>query len=685
MFTTDKSLVGLNVVKCCFLLYILFFNQVLWAQPDAQEITATQAQPSSNDSIKLNLDPDSKDLFNPSDSYTQTLERMNGDLSNGLETKSVWSMQGTGASQTLIFGLPTCSFQTPNRCLYYAACRRVNGYWDFIANTCSRADCHIGTIEDVTNPGRCRCTSSLGASSVFSLDNSFYVDRGDYLQSCPSSCRSAENEIYSLYARACVCEEGFTRDVNGKCVANQITAASGTTQRGVAANDNSPNCWGELEAKVSSCESAASGATNQCDPDGGDSDSLALMEKLLFSSNSGASQNCEKAATASTSGYHTTDSARAKCDETINTCRTNCTDAAKYMNDNKERLYNACRERAMQAQVNEGPPLPADRFNPMWDAENRSQVESQFQALLSRANGSRTTCETGEAAKNRNKLSDSMNDLSNTSKAAAQCACQLNPNSADCSKQVVGPLDCVKDPSLAGCKSIADNCFDKSNNSLKCICFRDPGSAECKGKFPSNMAAGVNFKDSGNQSGFAGGRKGTEVTGGVTGESGTGGVETTGIGKINVGDGIKEAEVSTVSVPGASESPSSSAGSAGAGAAPSAAAGSGGAGKRALPQAPAGDATIAKKLTGFFNNAKMAIGGVFKKVTDKENSAGETYRDVGQPAQQIDVRRFRPRGTVRGIASDQTLAGKHDDIWKVMSKQYKVQDQKDKFIFDQAN
>lgn len=558
------------------------------------------------------------------------------------------------------FGRPTCSLRTPQACLLSSDCIRAGGYWDIANGACGPAECPFGTTAEIFNPVRCRCNN----------DSYAYVERGNYLQSCPSQCYASPNKMYEFFKRTCACIDGYTMASNGSCNPNPAAAAVPST----------PECWRELAEKATACETEANKAVAQCDP--GERDSLNTLQDLLVGTSGSASENCERAATAGASGYHHIEDTRRACDEKINSCKTDCGDATTYLNANKERVYNACRERAYQAEVNAGPALPPDRFNQMWDSQNKASLDSQFQNLLTSVDSSRATCETGTAAKSREKLTTAMNDMNSASKSANQCVCQLGSTSADC-KAVKGPADCSDDPTLPGCAKVVDNCFDPKNTSLKCICFRHPESAQCGGSQPS-----INVKvNSGEPSSFAGPKGVTDTRGNNTELSGMAAGKTTeGISNVGVGkDAVINAEAELAIPAATSGSAVSSVGNTNAEkpVASTAASTSGGNALRsANPTAPTAKVEngVVRKLGGFFDTAKSAIGGMFKKRSD----TGETsdYRDGSDQNQGFDSRKFRPRGMVRGVASDDVFAGKHEDIWKVMNKQYKVQDQKDNFIFD---
>lgn len=636
-----------------FLFCILFFNSSLWAEDSGT---------ASGSGITVNLGNYKSNFMKSSTDFGTNLDSIDN---FSLNTSSMYSYGSS--SSTLRFGQPTCSYETPQACQLFTSCISVGGYWNAIDNNCGRADCHFGTTPDLADPLKCKCNDDPYA----------YVQRGNYLQSCPSQCFSQPNKYYSLMKKSCECNDGYTMATNGTCIQNAAPVAQPAQEV--------DDCWRELAEKTETCEASANEAVSKCEfaPE---NDSLKALQGLLLSGKGSAGENCERAATASTSGFYQTEDNLKSCDEGINSCKTTCVDVKTYLNANKERLYNACRERALQAQTNAGPPLPADRFNPMWDSENKSNLESQFQGLITRIDNSNTTCESGTAVKNREKLTASMNDMNTSAKNAATCACQLSSGSGDCSS-TPGPADCSSNPSALGCTKVADNCFDAKNISLKCICFRNPDSLACmdgKAKLDIKNAAS-------DASGFAGGKAVTDTRAGnnsaISGMAAGKNSETVTTGINNAGEKYKinvNDDLGVAAPPAASGTTVSSEGNRAAPVAGGASLGGGNlsTGIKPSPQDSKTDASIATKIGGFFNTAKSALGGVFKKGSGERDSSGGNFRDGGRVGHGFDPRKLRPRAIVRGIASEEGFAGKHEDIWKVMNKQYKIQDQKDKFIFD---
>ena len=647
-----------------FLIFIISFNSFLHAEPGMGIQVDIQ---------KSNLGSSySSEMFKSDPTFldSQSLERLSLDtISNSYAIKAPSYGYRQDASGT-IYGAYNCSAQYPQACKTYSTCRTAGGFWMLLENTCKSVSCHLDTAPEANNPTKCNCLN----------DRYFSVERGNYLQSCPSSCQLSQHKVYSFETKGCTCAEGYTMSSQGTC--NPIPVAAPPPPQ-------VSNCWQELVEKVASCETASTSAVSKCEP-GGD-DSLRAIQGLLANVNGSAKETCDQVATASTSGFYQVENTRKACDEQLNSCKTSCSEVTTYLNANKERLYNACRDRAFQAEALAGPPLPQDRFNAMWDGQNRSDLDREFQGLITRADTSRGTCETGDAVKNREKLSDGMTEMDTSSKNASRCVCELNPGSSECAKSVVGPADCSANPNLAGCKNVAANCFDPNNVSLKCICVRHPENGECK-KLNSTNKNTITLDENSfgpNKVGLdTRNGNGTEASGMASAGKISDAVDT--VGKFE--NLTRDIGGSGVSAPDASgEAAFSSLSNAksdktevgGATAAGGAGLGGGVSARGAAPVAAIGNTTAASvvnRLGGLLDTAKSAIGGILKKGSGGSDSTD--YREGGKGGSAFDAKKFRPRGMVRGIASDEVFAGKHEDIWKVMNKQYKVQDQKDNFIFD---
>ena len=646
-----------------FLIIILSFNSFLFADPGTG--TGIQVNFKALESDPFSANTDLGGTYSNLDKYSINTS------SDPFAMKVPPTISyGRDASGTFRIGNFVCSAQNPEVCRTFSSCRTAGGFWMMLDSTCSRVSCHIGTIGEINNPTKCNCLSDPGS----------YVERGNFLQSCPSQCNYSQNKIYSLATKGCTCVDGFTMNSQGIC---------NPTQPAAPAPAEVSSCWRELADKVASCETASTSAVGKCES--GEDDSLRAIQGLLTNTNGSAKETCDQVATASTSGFYQVENTRKACDEQINSCKTSCAEVASYLNSNKERLYNVCRDRAFQEQADAGPPLPQDRFNPMWDGQNRANLEREFQGLIARVDTSRGTCETGDAVKNREKLSTGMDEMNTNSKNASRCVCELNPGSSECSKSVVGPADCSANPNLAGCKNVAANCFDPDNVTLKCICIRNPENGECKKLNPTNNStitldensfgpnkAGLDTrKGNGTEaSAMAGGGKTSDDTGTVgklekpTGSLGDSGVSAPDAASGTAFSSLSNAQPDKAAVGGAAG------GSSGLG-------GGGNARGSGSSVAAINNTTaegVVKRLGGLLDTAKSAIGGILKKGSGGSDSTD--YREGGQGSSGFDSQKFRPRGMVRGIASDEVFAGKHEDIWKVMNKQYKVQDQKDNFIFD---
>lgn len=627
-----------------FLLCILFLNSSVWAA-DFSKTKPAQNFPT----LPVG------NLLQKSSGFGST------DTYSGKTNTPTYAVGNTRSP--IDFDARICSIINPQNCLLPAECRAAQGYWNESIYKCERTICPIGTIEESLNPGRCKCT---GNSETYA-----FVERGNFLQRCPSECLAAENKTYSFDNKSCVCSEGFTLGSNGVCNRNPAPAAPDPTA-----------CLSELAEKANTCETESNRAASQCDA--GQGDSLSVLQGFLANTAQNAKANCEQAGTASSSGYFEVSDKRKLCDERINTCKSNCTEATAFLNSNKERVFMACREAAYQAQQgNGGAPVSHDVFNAAWQTQVRPTLENQFQSYLAKADGSRVSCESGTVAQSREKLSTSMADMNNTAKTAEQCVCQLNSKTADCTKPV-GPADCSADPTLAGCAKVVENCFDVNNTSAKCICFRNPESSACKELTQKNSNANENLN-----SAIPAGKLGIDARGDGSGTSQfAGGTPTSGEptqnlnvkSDINAGVNLPPEAASGSAISSASNtSEAQTAASPSAAGSPSGRVNSVG-GKGASDASVDSPFGVAKKINGMFETAKSALGGMLKKGSKSGDTSGDYKNDNAKGS--FDAKKFRPRGMVRGIASESEIAGKYEDIWKVMSKQYKVQDQKDKFLFD---
>lgn len=558
----------------------------------------------------------------------------------------------------------TCSKQYPEKCTTELTCAYNNGMWD--GKVCTAVACPQGTVADTISPQNCRCLSDI----------SIAIERGSQ-QQCPSMCLFEDHKVYDGPTKSCACADGF-RDPSGStnnvmvCVAVEAPAQPSETAE---------DCLREIQEKVNSCDSAATTAVNQCNPDRENNDTITSLQNLLKGATGvlGASDNCAQAAIAGSTGYYALDELRGKCDTEIGSCKTSCEDATSYINTNKDRIYQACRKKQYDfLSCRFDNPFPMafteDAWNEEWDKVNKAPFEQKIQEMQSSVASNNTKCESGTAVTNREKVSNYMTDMDSTFKAASQCQCQLSSGGANCANQV-GPKDCAADPTLPGCATAQINCLNPSDTSPKCVCFRDPNSSECK-----NSAATPTVNTNSNLNGFAGTGAVTPTNGiGETSVGGKAGIDLSADDLKNLGSNEVSAMNSSGTATADGGSPFGVAGAAG-GAGVS---GNFGSGEDAA-QGEA-DSSINSKIGGMFNAAKGAIGNLFgdKKGSGTEATKSGSYgHGLDANGNSIDLKKWRPR-MVRGLASGEgtELAGKFEDIWRVMNKRYKVQDQKDLFIF----
>lgn len=575
------------------------------------------------------------------------------------------TINGGRLQEVRITAQAPCSKTNPRNCTTMTACETNNGVWN--GEACAAAPCPSGTTPDPRDSKYCICDAEMTPYSI---------ERGSS-QQCPAMCKAEDHKIYNIVARGCLCTGGYEdRTGLGTCVSNAAPVPQ------VAA------CIQELQEKITACNTASAAAVDKCDPkrNSSDGDSLDALQGLLQGATvvaGGAAENCGRAAVAGSTGYYAIEELRGKCDTEIGTCKTSCSDAAAYINANKDRIYQKCRQKAWDDQQCLAPSATSYRsfteeaFIVEWDGTNRVPFEEQIQRMQTSVTDYNSRCEVGGTAdSNRDKMTSFMDDMNTAYKGAKQCECQLG-SGGNCDSQA-GPAECAGNPSLPGCAVAGINCLSATDNSPKCVCFKNPNSNECKNIQQTNNQK-VNSSD---VSSFAG--VGTGIGGSASGGGNVSGK--TESGNVNVGD------LSGVGADGeniganASGTATTDAGSPFGTAAGGGNAGSGGSsGGAGAPAAEAGeeDDSTRKKIGGLFDVAKSAFGNLFKKGKDDKG----TYDPVtgkyinGADANGLDSKKWRPRGMVRGLAGDTEIAGKFEDIWKVMNRQYKIQDQKDTFLF----
>lgn len=554
-----------------------------------------------------------------------------------------------------------CSKTNPRTCTTMATCETNNGVWD--GQACAAAPCPSGTTPDPRDSKYCICDTETAPYSI---------ERGSS-QQCPSMCKAEDHKIYNIVARGCLCTGGYEdRTGLGICVSNAAPAPQ------VAA------CIQELQDKITECNTASAAAVDKCDPKrkSSDGDSLDALQGLLQGATvaGGAAGNCGQAAIAGSTGYYAIEELRGKCDTEISTCKTSCSDTKAYINANKDRIYEKCRKKDWDyygCRIDSPYPdaLTENDFNAAWDGTNRAPFEQQIQQMQTSITDYNSRCEAGGTAdSNRDKMTNFMDDMNSAYKGARQCECQLG-SGGNCDSQA-GPAECAGNPSLPGCALVGVNCLSATDNSPKCVCFKNPNSNECKNIQQTNNNQKVNSSD---VSSFAG--VGTGIGGSASGGGDVSGK--TESGDVNIGDLSGLGADGEVIGANASGTATADAGSPFGAAAGGGSAGGGSTDGATAAGADGEDESTGKKIGGLFDVAKTAFGNLFKKGKDDKG----TYDPVtgkyidGANANGLDSKKWRPRGMVRGLAGDTEIAGKFEDIWKVMNRQYKIQDQKDTFFF----
>lgn len=571
-------------------------------------------------------------------------------------------------SEIVVTSAIVCSKQAPFKCKTEETCKANNGQWN--GKACDLVACPVGTAEGSAN--LCVCNSDPDST----------IERGT-TQRCASDCTADKNLEYDAAARSCSCKDGF-EDPNGtmaKCVAKNTAPAKPLVAE----------CLRELQDKVNSCDSSASSAVDKCDSKKKKGDTIDTLQSLLSGATRvlGALDNCSNAAVAGSTGYHALDALRTTCDSQIGSCKSDCSDANAMLTSDKDRIYEACRKKAwddhsssISGRSTPGKPVTEAAFNTEWDATNKGPFEQQIQQLQTKVNDNSAKCESGGAAvANREEMSGYMGEMDTAFKSASQCECQLSSAGTNCNN-IPGPADCAADPTLAGCVRATINCLSPTDTSAKCVCFKNPNSDECK-----NTATASKTLPMGTQStnAFTGVGVPTEtIATPVTGFANSPDLS----GKISINDndlnGFNDSTKTSAS--GTSTGDGSSIfGSAQGGGGGQASGGGGGGSDSAAKSSGEGDGSENKGLRGLLQLAKGAIGNFFNKNNgrDKSSSGGSGEQKFDANGNPINTKNWRPRGMLRGLAGadDESIGGKYNDIWKVMNKQYKVQDQKDTFIF----
>jgi len=490
---------------------------------------------------------------------------------------------------------------------------------------------------------------------------------------------------YNMIVRSCVCKDGF-EDLTG----TMVTCVS---KNRPAAQPQVAECLRELQDKVNSCDSSASTAIDKCDSKKKKGDTIDTLQTLLAGATKtlGAMDNCSSAAVAGSTGYYALEALRTTCDAQLGSCKSDCSDANSMLTSDKESVYQKCRQKAWDDHACAAPGrspyragnMPTDEpaFNAEWDAINKAPFDQQIQQMQTKVTDSNAKCETGgTAVANRDEMTGYMGEMDKAFKSASQCECQLSSAGSNCNN-IPGPADCAADPTAAGCARATINCLSATDNSKKCVCFRSPNSDECKN---TATASAVLPFDASGPSAFAGAGVATETAAStVTGLASP--TDASGKVSINPGDLSGSNEVARGGTSGTSttDGGSSTFGSAqGSGVGQASGGGSSGAAAKANGE---GDGADGKGMRGLFQIAKGALGSLFNKKNSGDKSSTDSFGEQkfdanGNP---INSKNWRPRGMVRGLAgaNDEAIGGKYEDIWKVMNKQYKVQDQKDRFIF----
>lgn len=544
--------------------------------------------------------------------------------------------------------------------------------------------------------GQCLCLAG-DTQKVIPFDEK----ANQYIASCPRLQALAEN-CESDYGVGGTFYTGDSVDKQGRCVCenqkefltspNESFFGKSKCSTQTKAEEQSPvdQCLAELKEKVDSCSSASTNAVNKCDSENKSTngDTITSLQQALGGAtavmqNSGAADACMNASIVGSTGYYALDALRNKCDDEIKTCKNDCSSAIEFINANKFAVYERCKASAVQSNIDldslggSTDTSNTESLKEQYDIENKAKFAEQIQQMLETANEKNSVCESGPAVSNKEKLLKLMDTADNAVKSAGQCTCQLSSNNGgtDCSN-VPGPAQCALNPYLKGCSQATINCLSPQDQSPKCVCFKNPNGELCK-NYANSLA-----KSSGGSgiSGFAGFNQNPfqpSTDSSLKGQQQDMNTDLSGLDLNEARKGTSDTVTADIGSPFGAATPS---GSPGGGAGP----GGSGSGESTNNANSDSDGTEKKGISGLFQTAKGALSSLFSGKTGNQNSSTNFKENYNRGANDNllgQANKWRPRGSIRGIAGhDSDIGGKFEDIWKVMNKQYKVQDQKDNFI-----
>lgn len=633
------------------------------------EANVNSGDTSKTDAIVCNVEnPTCKKCLNQ---YAQSTIDARTARTNVMNCISAENAKLSSPKSTATSATGKCSGENVEACASESSCSSNGGGWN--SGRCEYPSCGEGLRSIAGSKKECLCPKS-GQRVPVLVDQK----QSDALNNCPESCM--KNSTFNRSKYMCECNAGFVEDfANGDavCVASDenIDTDSGSSFA---------KCMQELQDDVSACSQASDSAVKNCDvkKDENASSKISALQGILNGVNgyiqaknagSGAVDNCLNAAVASSTGYYALEALKKTCESEINSCKSKCEDAEINIHANRNQTYLKCRKVAFQeyASSANGSNVSEAQFNTEFDRKNRSGFEQQLEQMENNVAASNEKCDGGIAITNREKMKDFMTEMNTSVKNANLCGCQLSSAGKNCAQQV-GPAECGVNPNLPGCALATVNCA--MDNTPRCICFRAPNSQACK-----NFSQVGFLKQNGDLnklSAFGGSTTPSSMA--IGGNQKPGGNSNIDLGDLSTNEAAPTGSATATADMG---SPFGSGDSGGGG-------GGGGGLANSLSSSGGGNAGDAsnsgsKGIGGFFDTAKSALNSLFKKDDKSKNVIGKAYsgKNSGSGSRAVDPSKWRPKGSVRGVASDNQIAGKFEDIWKVMNRQYKSQDQKNSFLF----
>lgn len=184
---------------------------------------------------------------------------------------------------------------------------------------------------------------------------------------------------------------------------------------------------------------------------------------------SGAQNQCFLASLASNSGSQVLGRSQVRCDDEYNVCVSSCQNQLAAFERACTQLINVSGttgQEAAQAQLNQ-----------QYFDQHRSDIATQFSR-------GQEVC-SGEVARAKSTLEQTLDSLGNATTTATRCMCQLSASGAQNCNSIPSVSACEANPNAAGCaiySSISECTPGEYYNAFNCNCQVNPSTPGCAGK-----------------------------------------------------------------------------------------------------------------------------------------------------------------------------------------------------------